>query len=111
MAKLITTSQIIKKRARKQTGMAQEIPGPTLYGPKDAETTFICWGSTYGPLRETVDRLNAEKGGQANMLHFNGLHPFPLDATEQALAKATPPTGQPTRYKPTDKLLDFLNGL
>jgi hypothetical protein len=30
---------------------------------------------------------------------------------EQALAKATPPTGQPTRYKPTDKLLDFLNGL
>ena len=38
-----------------------------------------------------------------------------LDATlemkEQALAKATPPTGQPTRYKPTDKLLDFLNGL
>lgn len=38
-----------------------------------------------------------------------------LDATlamkEQALAKATPPTGRPTRYKPTDKLLDFLNGL
>jgi len=38
-----------------------------------------------------------------------------LDATlamkEQALAKATPSTGQPTRYKPTDKLLDFLNAL
>jgi site-specific recombinase XerD len=38
-----------------------------------------------------------------------------LDATlamkEQALAKATPPTGRPTRYKPTDKLLDFLNSL
>jgi hypothetical protein len=24
----------------------------------------------------------------------------------QALAKATPPTGQPTRYKPTDKRLE-----
>lgn len=38
-----------------------------------------------------------------------------LDATlamkEQALAKATPPTGRPTRYKPTDRLLDFLNAL
>jgi integrase len=34
-----------------------------------------------------------------------------LAMKEQALAKATPPTGQPTRYKPTDKLLDFLNGL
>ncbi|MDM0117506.1 site-specific integrase [Variovorax sp. J22R133] len=38
-----------------------------------------------------------------------------LDASlamkEQALAKATPLPGKPSRYKPTDRLLDFLNGL
>jgi integrase len=38
-----------------------------------------------------------------------------LEATlamkEQALAKATPPTGRPTRYKPADRLLGFLNSL
>lgn len=38
-----------------------------------------------------------------------------LEATlamkEQALAKATPLTGRPTRYKPTDQLLGFLNSL
>jgi 2-oxoglutarate/2-oxoacid ferredoxin oxidoreductase subunit alpha len=78
----------VDKRARKLAGMAQEVPGPTLYGPAEAETTFLCWGSTYGPLREAVDRLNAEKAGHANVLHFAGLHPFPVEATKQALAKA-----------------------
>ena len=78
----------MEKRQRKLVGMAQEVPGPSLYGPKEAETTFLCWGSTYGPLREAVDRLNAEQPGQANMLHFSGLHPFPVEATEQALAQA-----------------------
>jgi 2-oxoglutarate ferredoxin oxidoreductase subunit alpha len=77
----------VDKRMRKLIGMAQEIPGPTLYGPDKAEISFLCWGSTYGPLREAVDRLNAEQAGQANMLHFTGLHPFPQEATEQALAK------------------------
>jgi 2-oxoglutarate ferredoxin oxidoreductase subunit alpha len=78
----------VDKRARKLAGMAKEVPGPTPYGPDEAEITFLCWGSTYGPLREAVDRLNAEKAGRANMLHFAGLHPFPVEATEQALAKA-----------------------
>jgi 2-oxoglutarate ferredoxin oxidoreductase subunit alpha len=77
----------VDKRARKLSGTEQEMPGPTLYGPEEAETTFLCWGSTYGPLREAVDRLNVEEAGRANLLHFTGLHPFPLEATEQALAK------------------------
>ena len=38
-----------------------------------------------------------------------------LDATlsmkEQALAKTSPPHCRPGRYKPGDKLLDFLNSL
>jgi 2-oxoglutarate ferredoxin oxidoreductase subunit alpha len=78
----------VNKRGRKLGGMAQEMPTPTLYGPEEAETTFICWGSTYGPLQEAVDRLNADRPGQANLLHFTGLHPFPTEATERALAKA-----------------------
>jgi 2-oxoglutarate ferredoxin oxidoreductase subunit alpha len=66
--------------------MAAEISGPTLYGPDKAETTFLCWGSTYGPLREAVDRLNAEQANRANMLHFVALEPFATEATETALA-------------------------
>jgi 2-oxoglutarate ferredoxin oxidoreductase subunit alpha len=78
----------VDKRQRKLVGMAQEAPGPMPHGPEEAEITFLCWGSTYGPLREAVDRLNAEKAGRANVLHFNALHPLPLEATEQVLAKA-----------------------
>ncbi len=78
----------MEKRLRKAQGAQGEIPGPSRYGPAEAQTTFLCWGSTYGPLREAVDRLNATRPGRANMLHFGGLHPFPLQAAEAALSGA-----------------------
>jgi 2-oxoglutarate ferredoxin oxidoreductase subunit alpha len=77
----------VDKRTRKLAGMAREIEGPFRYGPENAATTFISWGSTYGPLREVVDELNAHGPRQANMLHFSMLHPFPLEATQAALAQ------------------------
>jgi len=67
--------------------MLEKVPTPTWYGPAEAQVTFLCWGSTYGPLHEAVDRLNAQHAGWANVLHFCGLHPFPLEATEAALAR------------------------
>jgi len=44
--------------------------------------TLVCWGSTFGPVREAVDRLNGQNPGRANMLHFTALHPFPPEAEE-----------------------------
>jgi len=78
----------VEKRQRKLIGMTEEMSGPVRYGPEKAEITFVSWGSTYGPLREAVDWLNAERGGRANLLHFIALHPFPLEATETALERA-----------------------
>lgn len=75
------------KRMRKAIPMAQDVPPPTWYGPEDAALTLVCWGSTYGPVREAVDRLNAQEAGAANMLHFSGLEPFPPTA-EAELRKA-----------------------
>lgn len=34
-----------------------------------------------------------------------------LEMKERALAKSSPPHGRPSRYRPTDQLLDFLNSL
>ncbi len=80
--------------------MAQEMSGPQRYGPPEAEVTFVCRGSTYGPLREAVDRLNAERTGpstlqqsslrkgRANLLHFVDLWPFPAEAAAAALDSA-----------------------
>jgi 2-oxoglutarate ferredoxin oxidoreductase subunit alpha len=75
----------VDKRNRKMEGADREVEGPSWYGPEEAEVTFICWGSTYGPLREAIDRMNGEEPGRANMLHFSALHPFPLEATKAAL--------------------------
>ena len=58
----------VEKRQRKLVGMAGEMSGPRQYGPPEADLTFLCWGSTYGPLREAVDRLNAKRKGPSTQL-------------------------------------------
>ena len=78
----------VDKRTRKMTGADRDTPQPTRYGPDTAKMTFLCWGSTYGPLREAVDRLNAESSQKANMIHFSALEPFPVAAVEEALAQS-----------------------
>ncbi len=80
-------TQQAEKRMRKMEGMTQDVDAPNLYGPDEAEVTFVCWGSTYGPLREAVDRLNEGGQDRANMLHFTALHPFP-PAAEDALRRS-----------------------
>jgi 2-oxoglutarate ferredoxin oxidoreductase subunit alpha len=78
----------VEKRQRKLVGMTGEMSAPRRYGPPEAEITFLCWGSTFGPLREAVDRLNAERAGWANFLHFVDLWPFPTEAVTAALESA-----------------------
>ena len=84
----IRTAQV-NKRARKLTGMASEINAPVLYGPPEADVTYLCWGSTFNALREAVDRLNASTGKKSgNVLHFSELWPFPTKAVHEALDAA-----------------------
>ena len=42
---------------------------------------LVGWGSTYGVLRQVVDRLD----GEARLVHFVDLWPFPADAAAEAL--------------------------
>ena len=70
--------RMVQKRLRKMEAAVEEMRAPALYGPQEAELTFIGWGSTYGPIREAVDRLN-EEGNKANFLHFTDIWPFPED--------------------------------
>jgi 2-oxoglutarate ferredoxin oxidoreductase subunit alpha len=69
------------KRMRKSAGLAADAIPPDLYGDADAETLLIAWGSTYGPAREAVDRLNS--GGEScAMLHFSQVWPIAASAAE-----------------------------
>ncbi|MCS7225202.1 MAG: 2-oxoacid:acceptor oxidoreductase subunit alpha [Armatimonadetes bacterium] len=76
---------MMNKRMKKLTLCAEEDMGVyEFYGPEDAETTLLCWGSSYGPVREAVDVLNSN-GMRVNMLHFVDIHPLHWDAVGEVL--------------------------
>ncbi|MBM4467840.1 MAG: hypothetical protein FJ014_20210 [Chloroflexi bacterium] len=62
--------KMVQKRLRKlevakggggpHHGAPPSMRAPVLYGPEQADITLVGWGSSYGPVREAVDRLNQE---------------------------------------------------
>ncbi|MEW6356487.1 MAG: 2-oxoacid:acceptor oxidoreductase subunit alpha [Planctomycetota bacterium] len=72
------------KRMRKLDGMIAEALPPERYGPEDAETLLISWGSTYGPCREAVDILN-DGGKSVAMLHFAQVWPMEVEGVRLAV--------------------------
>jgi len=71
-----TRRRMVEKRMlRKLPLIRDEISPPLLYGDEKAETVITGWGSTYGVIKEAVDRL-ADRQSIA-MLHFSEVFPFP----------------------------------
>ncbi len=68
--------KMMDKRFRKLRNLQKEVKGPNLYGPPDADTTLISWGSCKIPILEALKDLNHGQG-KANLIHFNYLMPFP----------------------------------
>jgi len=64
------------KRRRKLQELAAEIPLPEVYGDAQGEILVVGWGSTFGPIREAVDRARERDKGIAS-LHLRHLHPLP----------------------------------
>lgn len=79
--------KMVQKRLRKLEVAVEEMRAPVLYGPEQADTTLIGWGSSYGPVREAVGRFNEGKE-KANLLHFVDLWPFPEDQVRPLLESA-----------------------
>jgi 2-oxoglutarate ferredoxin oxidoreductase subunit alpha len=75
-------NRMMRKRMTKLETARRDIAPPTRYGPDSAGIVLIGWGSTYGVLREAVDRLD----GAARLVHFRDLWPFPVDTAREALA-------------------------
>lgn len=71
-----TRNTMVEKRVfRKMKDLAREISPPELYGANDPEIVLICYGSTYGVVKEVVDRLRDAHA--IAMLHFSEVYPFP----------------------------------
>jgi 2-oxoglutarate ferredoxin oxidoreductase subunit alpha len=82
-----TRTRMMQKRMRKLVGLKKEIATPQLYGPEQAKTTLIGWGSTCGALREAVDILRNKKVS-VNSVQLNELWPFPAEAVASVMDKA-----------------------
>jgi 2-oxoglutarate ferredoxin oxidoreductase subunit alpha len=67
---------MVRLRAQKVKNIENDIPDLNVEGDKDAELLIVGWGSTYGSIREAVNRVRA-KGLKVAHAHFRYLNPFP----------------------------------
>jgi len=81
---------MMEKRFAKLDLAAEEIPADVklkYFGPKDASTVIVSWGSTKGALLDALDRLWAD-GAKIGYLHVRLIKPFPVAEVTKFLAKA-----------------------
>src|SRR2546421_11622144 len=81
---------MMEKRFAKLGLAAKGIPRDVkmrYFGPKDATTLIVSWGSTKGALLDALDRLWAE-GAKIGYLHVRLINPFPTEEILPYLAKA-----------------------
>ncbi len=67
---------MVRLRAQKVKNIENDIPDLKVEGDKDADLLIVGWGSTYGSIREAINkaRINGLKVAHA---HFRYLNPFP----------------------------------
>ena len=76
----------VEKRMRKLAGIAATAPGPEMVHA-EADTLFLCWGSTAGPLREAVEILR-ERDRDLGVAVFRHLYPMNAENVRSALGGA-----------------------
>lgn len=86
------TMKMMDKRMRKLLYLAKELEEENmkttkLYGSEEVEATIVSWGSTKGPIRETMKLLNRE-GIAVNYLQILYLQPFPTGIVKKIMDKA-----------------------
>lgn len=67
--------QMSTKRRTKLIKLAESYDAPDVYGEQSGDLLIVGWGSTFGPIREAVDRLNAE-GHKVSQLSIRHIHPL-----------------------------------
>src|SRR5881394_330168 len=73
--------RMVRLRAQKVAGIAQDIPDLDVDDPDAAETLVLSWGGTYGPVAAGVRRVRARRKAVAHA-HLRHLNPFPRNTGE-----------------------------
>ena len=69
-------AKMTAKRREKLKVLGATLPVPEVYGDSEGEALVVGWGSTWGPVREAVNRLRGG-GARVGQLHLRHLHPLP----------------------------------
>ena len=64
------------KRRKKLQTLGATLPVPKIYGPPEGNVLLVGWGSTEGPIRESVDRARAA-GDSVSSIHLRHINPLP----------------------------------
>ncbi len=71
-----TRDKMVDKRLfKKLPGIREEMSPPEIYGDARPDIVLVCWGSTYGILKEVVDLLPSDN--KVAMMHFSEIYPLP----------------------------------
>lgn len=80
-------NQMVEKRLKKMSAIAQAALPPVRYGDESADITFVTWGTTRGPVVAAADLLRAQ-GKKVSVISFPWLFPFPKEAATALLSGA-----------------------
>ena len=81
-------NKMMEKRMKKLKTLEQELQEPEFIGSDSFEILLIGWGSTYGPIYEAVNFLNAKNEGQYAALVFGDVYPLPKRKLREKAAVA-----------------------
>ncbi|MFZ1721575.1 MAG: 2-oxoacid:acceptor oxidoreductase subunit alpha [Microgenomates group bacterium] len=76
------------KRLRKTETLLAELPEPELYGPPQAQTTFVGWGSVKHSVLDTLALWNSQNPlHTCNYLHYEYVWPLKVQKLQGLIAK------------------------
>ncbi|MAS91716.1 MAG: pyruvate ferredoxin oxidoreductase [Verrucomicrobiales bacterium] len=78
-------SDMNKRRREKLKTLGEKLPLPEMFGDDSGDVLIVGWGSTWGPIRETVIRLR-EQGRKLGLMHIRHMNPLP-NGLEEVFAK------------------------
>jgi len=113
-------TKMVDKRLKKYEYLKEDIQEPWFIGKDKPENLIICWGSTYGAVREAVDRL-IEEGYSIGALIFGDIWPLPtkrlldfgkmakriIDVEQNATGQLESLIREVALMKPTDRILKY----
>jgi len=80
-------TKMVEKRLKKFELLKEDIKEPWFIGDENPENLVVCWGSTYGTVKETVENLKDE-GISIGALVFGDIWPFPTKKLLELKKKA-----------------------